>query len=144
MTSQTWRISDNQFKLVLTNEKHWKSTAIYYLYAQKNTEENFLWLSPDISDEHIAEIRDVHPDNTSKWGSEPANWVRKTGKDHIFDVLKYAYFAKDYALTTFRRERYRFGRAPSILRRFEKQMKHEAQKQQDDVKEKGLSDSLDR
>lgn len=67
MTSQNWRTSDTQHKLVLTNEKYWKSTAIFYLYSQKNRQENYLWFYPGMSEEHLAEIRDVRPDNTSKW-----------------------------------------------------------------------------
>lgn len=78
MSSMNWRPSENQQKLILTNEKYWRSTFIYYLYSQKNTHENFLFFYPEISEEHLAEIRDVHPDNSSKWGSEPANWVSKT------------------------------------------------------------------
>lgn len=71
MTSMNWRLSENQDRLVLTNEKYWKSTAIYYLYAQKNRQENYLWFYPSISDESIAQIRDVRPDETSKWGNDP-------------------------------------------------------------------------
>lgn len=67
MSVSTWKNSENQERLVLTNEKYWKSTAIFYLYAQKNREENFLWFYTDISDEHIAEIRDMRPDEGSKW-----------------------------------------------------------------------------
>ena len=37
MTVSNWRMSDNHERLVLTNEKFWKSTAIFYLYSQKNT-----------------------------------------------------------------------------------------------------------
>lgn len=71
MSSFNWRTSEHQERLVHTNEKFWKSTFIYYLYSQKNREENYLWFYPEISDEHIAEIRDVRPDDSSKWGSEP-------------------------------------------------------------------------
>ena len=140
MSTQTWRVSDTQQKLVLTNEKHWRSTLIYYLYSQKNTQESYFWLTPDITEEQLAEIRDVHPDPSSKWGHEPQNWVSKTGKDHLFDVCKYAYFAKDFALQTFLSKRYRFGKAPSILRRFEKQKKHEEQTQREDARDKGMTD----
>lgn len=136
MTSMNWRLSENQDRLVLTNEKYWKSTAIYYLYAQKNRQENYLWFYPSISDESIAQIRDVRPDETSKWGNEPENWVSKTGKDHQFDTIKYAYFAKDFALQSFLKTRYRFGKAPSIIRRFEKAKKAEETKQQNEAKKK--------
>lgn len=134
MTSMNWRLSENQSNLVLTNEKYWKSTTIYYLYAQKNREENYLWFNPSISEESLAEIRDLKPDETSKFGHDPQNWVSKTGVDHCFDLLKYAYCAKDFALQSLLKTRYRFAKAPSILRRFEKVKKAEEEKQQNDAK----------
>lgn len=119
MTSQNWRWSDNQPKLLITNEKYYRSSAIYYLYAQKNRNENYLYLYPEISEEHIAELRDWHPDASSKWGDEYSNWVSKTGKDHQADCLKYAILARDLAVTTFNKTDFRFAKAPSLLRRFE-------------------------
>lgn len=62
------------------------------------------------------------------------NWVSKTGKDHLFDCLKYAYFAREFALNTFMKKRFRFGMAPSILRRFDKMIKKEDQEHQNDIK----------
>lgn len=125
MTAMNWKTSENQERLVLTNEKYWKSTFIYYLYAQKNRDENYLWFYPEISDRHIAEIRDVKPDESSKWGHDPMNWISKTGVDHQFDCGKEAYFAKDFALQKFAKSRYRFAKAPSILKRFERDKKRE-------------------
>ena len=71
MTALNWKLSDNQERLIITNEKYYKSTAIYYLYSQKNKESNFLWFNPGISEDTLAEIRDVVPDNSSKWGDQP-------------------------------------------------------------------------
>lgn len=140
MTALNWKLSDNQQRLVITNEKYFKSTAIYYLYSQKNKAENFLFFNPDISEETLAEIRDVVPDNSSKWGDNPSNWVSKTGKDHAFDCLKYAYLAKDIALQLCSRKLYRFGKAPSIMRRFEKMQKKQELKQQQDIRNSSFWD----
>ena len=107
---------------------------MYYLYSQRKTDADYLWLYPEISDEHIAEIRDVRPDESSKWGNEPGNWVPKTGKDHQFDCIKYAYLAKDFMLQSLSKSRYRFGRAPSILRRHERQQKREDALHQEESK----------
>lgn len=136
MTSMNWKLSENQDGLVLTNEKFWKSTAIYYLYAQKNKQENFLYFNPSISEEALAELKDVVPDNTSKWGNEYSNWISKTGVDHLFDCLKYCYFAREFALNTLSRKRFRFGMAPSILRRFDRAMKKESQSHQDEIRKR--------
>lgn len=67
MTSVNWKPSENQERLILTNEKYFKSTLIYYLYSQKNKQENYLYFNPTISEETLAEFKDVQPDNTSKW-----------------------------------------------------------------------------
>lgn len=139
MTSSNWKFSDNQERLVISNEKFWKSTAIYYLYSQKNKIENYLWFYPEISEDHIAEIRDMRPDDTSKFGHSPENWVSKTGKSHQFDCLKYAYLARDFALQTLMKGRYRFGQAPSILKRFEKQKKAEEAIQREQAKNSWFS-----
>lgn len=130
MTSITWKFSDTQSKLILSAEKNWKATAIFYLYSQKNRNENYLWFSPSISEETLSEIRDVKPDETSKWGNDPSNWVSKTGKDHAFDLVKYAYLAKDFMLQSLSKTKYRFGKSPSILRRWEKMKKKEEHSQQ--------------
>lgn len=134
MTSMNWRLSDNQQRLILSNEKFWKSTAIFYLYAQKNKQENYLWLFPEIQEEYVKQLRAMKPDPSSKWGDQPENWSSNGESDHLFDCLKYAYLAKDFALQTFASKRYRFGKAPSILRRFEKAKKKQEIKQQQDSK----------
>lgn len=136
MTQANWRFSDNQQRLVISNEKYWKSMAIYHLYSQKNKRENFLFLPPDISDEAVAQLRDVRPDPSSKWGDQPSNWVAKTGKDHLFDVLKYMLLARDVSLQCLFRERYRFGQSPMIVRRFANAQAEQEQEQQQDAEEK--------
>jgi len=49
-------------------------------------------------------------------------------------VAKEMMFARDFALACFKRSRYRFGQAKSIVHRFEKSQKQQEQKQQTDVK----------
>lgn len=139
MTSMNWKLSENHERLILSNEKYYKSSTIYYLYSQKNRQENFLWLNPDTTDEAIAELRDMRPDESSKWGSSPENWQPKTGVDHLFDCAKYFYLAKDFALQSLQKSRYRFAKAPSILRRFEKQRKQEEAKQQTETRKSWFS-----
>lgn len=130
----TWKMSDNFQKLIIANEKHWKATAIFYLYSQKNKQENYLWFNPEISEETLTEIRAMQPDSSSKWGAEPENWQSKTPESHAFDLVKYCYLAKDFALQSLQKSRFRFGQAPSILRRFDKQKRREEAKQQSETK----------
>lgn len=47
---------------------------------------------------------------------------------------KYWFLLKDFCLHSLSRRRYRFGQAPSIIRQFEKQIKKENEKKDDDVK----------
>lgn len=67
-------------------------------------------------------------------GSNPENWISKTGRSHQFDCLKYAYFARDYALQSVPKTRYRFAKSPLILKRYEKQKKQIEQQQQESAK----------
>ena len=67
-------------------------------------------------------------------GDQPSNWEPKTGNDHAFDTSKMILCLKDFALASLKRTRYRLGQAPSIIRRFDKQIKKQEQKQQQDSK----------
>lgn len=88
MTSVNWRASDNQQKLILANEKFWKSTAIYYLYAQKNKEENYLWLFPEISEEFVKQLRAMKPDSSSKWRRPARAMELKWGAGSLVRLLE--------------------------------------------------------
>ena len=134
MTSLKYKPSDTQRQLVIGNEKHYRASIIYTLYSQTNREQNYFFISPDIPEDYIIEILDVKPDESSKWGHLPENWVSKTGKDHTWDVCKMALFLKDFALDKLKRSRYRFGMAPSIVRRFDKQIKKQEKRQQSESK----------
>lgn len=67
-------------------------------------------------------------------GDQPSNWESKTGNDHAFDTSKMILCLKDFALASLKRTRYRLGQAPSIIRRFDKQIKQKEQKQITDAK----------
>lgn len=126
MSSMNWRNSENQEKLIIVNEKYFRSLLIYNLYSQKNKQENYFYVNPSIDDEFIKQIIGTKPDNTTKFGDLPENWRDPSGNDHMFDVCKYWYLLKDYCLHSLNRKRYRFGQAPSILRQFEKQIRNDS------------------
>lgn len=67
MTVATWKLSENQERLLLGNEKHWKAMLIHTMYNQKSKESNFFFVNPDISDEVIAQLLDVKPNDGAKW-----------------------------------------------------------------------------
>ena len=102
------------------NARYYQSTAIYYLYAQKNREENYLWFYPEISEEMLTQIRAMQPDNSSKNGHLYENWTSKNLPDHIFDVAKYAFMAKDFMLAYYKNDKFSHCAAPSLRRRMDK------------------------
>lgn len=126
LTTNNWRMSDNNKKLVLASAKHWQSKLIYQLYSQKKREENYFYFYPEISDEVIKQIVCVKPDPAKKFGDDPANWLPENGAQHDwFDVCKMAYLAVDFAIQTMSKKRWRFCQSPNLHRRWEHVIKHE-------------------
>ena len=62
-----FKVSENQRNLVLGNAKHYKEVLIYMMYSQKNKQENYLWLFPEIQEEYVKQLKAMKPDNSSKW-----------------------------------------------------------------------------
>ena len=136
LSSCNWKMSENQQKLIISNEKYFKSQAIYFLYAQKNRNENYLYFSPDIDEEWLKQLRSMRPDNTKKWGDDYSEWSSQGEDDHAFDVLKYAYLGREFALATFMRKRYRFGQSALIKRRWEKNERKHQENQQKNIEKR--------
>lgn len=126
MQTSTWRISDDNKKLLLGAAKHWQSTLIYQLYTQKKRGGDYLFFHPDVSDEFIKQIVCVKPDSSKKFGDAPENWLPEHNAQHDwFDVCKMAYLAVDFAIQTMNRKRWRFCQSPALRRRWEGAVKAE-------------------
>ena len=126
MTTSTWRMSDNNRKLILGAAKHWQSVLIYQLYTQKKRKENYLYFNPETTDDVIKQIVCVKPDPTKKFGDSPENWTPEGGAVHDwFDVVKMAYLAVDFAIQTMSKKRWRFCQSPALKRRWESSTKAE-------------------
>lgn len=124
---QRWRTANHTSnKLILVAARHYQAKLIHQLYNQKNKEQNFLYFHPEVTDECIKQILAMKPDNTKKFGDVPENWQAQ-GVHDFFDVVKMAYFAKEYSVETFRSSRFILAQAPSIKRRFENQKKQQQQ-----------------
>ena len=131
MTTASWRMSDNNRKLILAAAKHWQSYLIYYLYTQKKRGENYLYFNPNVDDDVVKQIACVKPDSSKKFGDDPSNWVPENGAQHDwFDVCKMAYLAVDFAIQTMSRKRWRFCQSPALKRRWEKTTNIEAEAKQ--------------
>lgn len=126
LQSETWRMSENNNRLLLAAARKWQAHLIYYLYSQKKRGKNYLYFHPDIKDEVIKQIIAIKPDNSKKFGADPERWEAENGAQHdFFDTLKMAYLAADFAIKTMSRKRWRFCKAPSLLRRWESQISAE-------------------
>lgn len=140
MEQQNWKMSDHNRKLCLVAAKYYQTSLIYYLYSQKKRGQSYLYFYPTIEDQVIKQIICVKPDPSKKFGDSPQNWQPEHGAQHDwFDVVKMAYFAIDFAVKSFKKERFRFGKAPTILRRWQKVIKKQEQKQIKSVQTKKQS-----
>lgn len=134
LQTSTWKMSDNNKKLMLAAAKHWQSVLIYHLYSQTKRTNDYLFFDPEISDDVIKQIVCVKPDNSTKFGDDPAKWVPENGAQHDwFDVCKMAYLAKDFAIQTMSKKRWRFCQSPSLLRRWENSIRIENEHKQNTV-----------
>lgn len=119
LQSGTWKPSAEDPRMIIVDAKSFQRVLIWQLYNQKDKSSNFLYLPEDLDGKYQAEISCVQPDRTRKSGHLPENWAPEKDAVHdAFDVLKMAYFAIDYAINTFRRDRFRVGQSPALLRRY--------------------------
>lgn len=137
MTQQNWKMSQTNRRLCLVSAKYYQTSLIYYLYSQKKRGQNYLYFYPSIEDEVIKQIVCVKPDASKKFGHLPQNWQAENGQTHdFFDVVKMAYFAIDFAIKSFKMDRFRFGKSPMITRRWQIQTKKQQQEQIKSVQSK--------
>lgn len=127
--------SDKMPKMVLVSARDYQADLIFYLYNQNNKLSNYLYITPNLKEETIKEITCVQPDNSVKNGNDPRNWQPMHDAVHdAFDVLKMAYFSKDYAIKNFEQKRFQFCESPSLKKRFANKIKMQDDKPVDKPK----------
>ena len=91
---------------------------IWSLYRQRDRETDYLYLPEDLDPKYQTEIVSVQPDRTTKNGHLPENWKPEHDAVHdAFDVLKMAYFAKDFCIENLPPKKYfRVGKSPALHR----------------------------
>lgn len=120
LTRDKWTLSKNAGRTVLVSARAFQADLIYYLYNQKNKEQNYIYLPEDLSDEVISEITCVQPDKKRKNGHFPENWEPLGEAVHdAFDVLKMALFAVDFSIAMMKKSRFAVGKSPRLIRRWE-------------------------
>lgn len=114
-----FKIQDRQRRIIYVAARQYQADLIYYLYNQKNREQNYLYLPETVSDRVIKQITVVQPDKTKKNGHFPQNWQPEHQAVHdYFDVAKMAVFGKQFAIKTLSKSHFKLCEAPSIRRRF--------------------------
>lgn len=104
-------------KLFMVSAKYYQRQALEALWSRSDRSCGFLYLAKDLSDECISELRDITQDNSSKWGDKFENWKPKTGNDHSFACLRYAYVIMDIARSSLKDDKFRQNKAPSLRNR---------------------------
>ena len=109
-----WKLSENQERLALTNEKVFKAKVVHALYIEHPVK---LWFNPSIDPQYIEEIAAIKPDSKKRFGDLPENYVSTSKSDHAFDLVKYFYFARDYAATYFPPDKFRRLESPLLKKK---------------------------
>ena len=119
LRGEQWKPSTKNPRMIIVDAKSFQRVLIWQLYNQKDKSSNFLYLPDTLDRKFQAEISCVQPDKTRRSGHLPENWAPQGDAVHdCFDVLKMAYFAVDFAIKTFKRDRFRVGKSPALLRRW--------------------------
>lgn len=101
--------------LWMVNMRYYQCKALEQLYSRTDKSVGYLFFDKNLSEECITEIRDIQQDNSKRWGDKFENWVSKTGNDHSFACLRYAYVVLDMCRTTpLPAKHFRYCKAPSL------------------------------
>ena len=93
-----WMRSKNVKGLLMARAKFYQDRMLYYIYNQASDVDNYNWYIPeDISEEYVAQIAAMRPDNKVKNGHAYENWTNNGNADHWFDCEKMWLVIFDYA-----------------------------------------------
>lgn len=120
LQTEIYRQSDNIPKAFLANAKHYQCEAIWYLYTQKKRNEDYLFLYPDIEERVVEQITAVQPDPNTKFGHMPDRWSPGDKVHDWFDVIKMAYFMRDWLMNPqhMRSSRFRYCKSPRLIKTY--------------------------
>lgn len=122
LQSEIYRQSDNIPKAFLANAKHYQCEAIWYLYTQKKRNNEYLFFYPDIEERVIEQITAVRPDPNTNFGHMPEKWTPENRVHDWFDVIKMAYFMRDWLMNPHHMssKRFRYCKSPRLLKTYQK------------------------
>lgn len=92
---ERFRLSENN-KLILATEKQYRADLLYYIHFQTKKDNSYWYLPEDITDEYIAHIAALRPNDKLKNGHERENWDNFGADDHFFDCEKMWLVLLDY------------------------------------------------
>lgn len=112
-----YKPSQKRGRMFFVSASQYQRTLIWSLYRQRNKETDYLYLPEDLDPKVQTEIVSVQPDKTSRNGHLPENWKPEHDAVHdAFDVLKMAFFAKDFCVEQLSPKRFRVGKSPALHR----------------------------
>ena len=137
LQTQIYRSSENIPKGFLANAKHYQCEAIWYLYTQKKRESDYLYFYPDIEQRVIDQIVAVRPEPNTKFGHMPQNWSPGNEVHDWFDVIKMAYFMRDWLINPqhMSAKRFRYCKSDKLQKTYKR-----IQEQQEKVQIQSKSD----
>ena len=114
---ETFKNSRKSRRLFYVSAHLYQKQLIWALYRQRDKTGDYLYLPEDLDGKFQAEIVSVQPDRTTKNGHLPENWKPEHDAVHdAFDVLKMAYFARDFAFGLLPPTMFRRRRSPGLRR----------------------------
>lgn len=130
--------SNKSKRLLYVNAHLYQKQLIWGLYRQRDKEGDYLYLPENLDGKFQQEIVCVQPDRTSKNGHLPENWKPEHDAVHdAFDVLKMAYFSKDFSFALIPPQMFRQRKSPGLRRTrkdwFEKNEKRTAETAQQNI-----------
>lgn len=113
-----YKPSNKRSRMFFVSASQYQRQLIWSLYRQRDKETDYLYLPEDLDPKYQTEIVSVQPDRTTKNGHLPENWKPEHDAVHdAFDVLKMAYFAKDFCIENLPPKKYfRVGKSPALHR----------------------------
>lgn len=111
-----WKLSSENNKLILVNPKLYQSKLLYYLYSQKNTDNNYMYFHPEETTELIEQITDFKPNSKVKNGHDYENWT-SSGDDHCFDCEKMMLALIDIAKRWKPADKWRHGKVDAFAQK---------------------------
>ena len=113
----------------LVSAMKYKVQAIFHLHAQKKRQAEYLFFYNNVQQKFIDEIVAMKPDYNRNSGQQYENWTSEDRADHTFDVIKMAYFTRDFCIdkNNFSKDRFAYCQSPRLKLEYGDIIRHETE-----------------